>query len=114
MPPSGFRMGRGRQTEERSVDFAAAPPLMFPVVHQVEVRLAAEVSARGLKRYQDDRFGMFVHWGLYSLIGASEWLMFHDRYSIAEYERLAERFDPVRFDANTLARTAAGAGQRYL
>ncbi len=54
--------------------------------------MAAQVSARGLKRYQDDRFGMFVHWGLYSLIGASEWVMFHDRYSVAEYERLAERF----------------------
>lgn len=47
------------------------------------------------------------------MIGASEWVMFYDRYSIAEYERLAERFNPVQFDANALARTAAAAGQKY-
>jgi len=92
-----------------TIDVASVRPAI-----QTEVRLAAQVSARGLKRYQDDRFGMFVHWGLYSLIGASEWVMFHDRYSVAEYERLAERFNPVNFDAKELAQIAADAGQRYL
>ena len=50
------------------------------------------VSECGLERFQDDLFGMFVYWGLYSLIGANEWVMFHERYSAEEYERLATRF----------------------
>lgn len=57
---------------------------------------------------------MFVHWGLYSLIGANEWAMFHERYSIEEYERLATRFEAAAFDADALVRLAADAGQRYL
>jgi len=60
------------------------------------------VFESGLERFQDDRFGMFVHWGLYSLIGANEWVMFHERYSAEEYERLATRFEAAAFDADAL------------
>ena len=75
---------------------------------------ARQASAEGLARYQDDRFGMFVHWGLYSLIGVSEWVMFHRRMSVSSYEALAKDFAPTRFDADEFVRTAADAGQRYL
>jgi alpha-L-fucosidase len=57
---------------------------------------------------------MFVHWGLYSLVGASEWVMFHDRYSISEYEKLVPQFRAERFNADELVRAALDAGQRYL
>jgi alpha-L-fucosidase len=73
-----------------------------------------QASAEGLARYQDDRFGMFVHWGLYSLIGASEWVMFHRRMTAASYEALARDFAPSRFDADQFVRTAVDAGQRYI
>lgn len=73
-----------------------------------------QASELGLSRYQDDRFGMFVHWGLYSLIGAGEWSMFEQRWSTEDYGRLAERFTAERFDAPDWARVAADAGQRYL
>lgn len=75
---------------------------------------AKQASAEGLTRYQDDRFGMFVHWGLYSLIGVSEWVMFHRRMSISSYEALARDFAPQRFDAEEFVRTAVNAGQRYI
>ncbi len=73
-----------------------------------------QASAEGLARYQDDRFGMFVHWGLYSLIGASEWVMFHRRMTTSSYEALALDFAPSRFDAEEFVRTAVDAGQRYI
>src|SRR5260370_16707199 len=60
------------------------------------------VSESGLERFQDDRFGMFVHWGLYSLIGANEWVMFRERYSAEEYVRLTTRFEAAAFDADAL------------
>ena len=73
-----------------------------------------QATEYGVKRFQDDRFGMFVHWGLYSLIGASEWVMFHRRYSVSDYEQLAQKFEASEFSADKIARIAADAGQRYL
>jgi len=73
-----------------------------------------QVSPQGLKQYQDDRFGMFVHWGLYSLVGGHEWSMFRNRDSVAEYETLASRFEGKEFDADAWVRLAADAGQRFI
>jgi alpha-L-fucosidase len=71
-------------------------------------------SARGFQRYQDDRFGMFVHWGLYALVGQHEWAMFRNRDSVADYEALATRFTGERFDADEWVRIAADAGQKFI
>src|SRR5258708_31000294 len=72
------------------------------------------VSESGLERLQDDRFGMLVHWGLYSLIGATDWVMFHERYSPDAHEKLATRFEAAAFHADALVRLPSPAGQRYL
>jgi alpha-L-fucosidase len=57
---------------------------------------------------------MFVHWGIYSLLGLGEWAMYAERARITDYEDLATRFNPTRFDADGWVRLAAAAGQRYL
>jgi len=74
--------------------------------------------------FRDARFGMFIHWGLYAIpagewqgqaiAGIGEWIMLRARIPVAEYERLAERFNPVRFDADAWASLAARAGAKYL
>jgi alpha-L-fucosidase len=64
--------------------------------------------------YTDAKFGMFVHWGIYSLLGRGEWVMFTERATLRDYPDLATRFDPQRFDADEWVRVAAAAGQRYL
>jgi alpha-L-fucosidase len=63
--------------------------------------------------FTEGRFGLFIHFGLYSLLGRHEWVMTNERTSPQEYERLAELFDPDRFDAPALARAARRAGMRY-
>ncbi len=75
---------------------------------------AKQVSPEGLAWFQDARFGMFVHWGLYSLIGKHEWVMHTDAIPVAEYEPLAAQFNPAKFDADAWVRLAADAGQKYL
>lgn len=75
---------------------------------------AKPVSKAGLKRFFDDRFGMFIHWGLYSLIAHGEWVMHHERIPVAEYEKLVPRFNPVNFDAEEWVSIAADAGQKYM
>lgn len=74
--------------------------------------------------FTDDRFGMFIHWGLYSVPGGvwkgekirrnySEWLQASEGISRAEYRRLAAGFNPADFDADTWIREAKNAGMRY-
>lgn len=44
--------------------------------------------------WEDARFGMFVHWGLYSILGRHEWGMNRERIPKKEYEKLADQFKP--------------------
>ena len=73
-----------------------------------------QASAKGLKWFQDVRFGLFIHWGLYSLIGRGEWVMHNERIPVAEYEKLVPQFNPVKFNADEWVSIAADAGQKYM
>ncbi len=64
--------------------------------------------------FQDARFGMFIHWGVYSLEGRGEWVMFDENIPIREYEKLPPQFNPVNFDSDQWCRMAADAGVRYI
>jgi alpha-L-fucosidase len=75
---------------------------------------AGAVYQERMKWFHEARFGMFIHWGLYALLGRGEWTMFTDRIPAAEYRRLARRFKAPRFDPDAWARTAAEAGMRYM
>jgi len=63
--------------------------------------------------FTDAKFGMFIHWGVYSQLGAGEWVMHNRQIGINAYEALAATFDPTKFDAQSwvaLARRADGGG----
>jgi alpha-L-fucosidase len=64
--------------------------------------------------FRDAKFGLFVHWGVYSLLGRGEWAMQNDKIPIAEYEKLPPRFNPTEFDAAEWVGIAKRAGQRYI
>jgi alpha-L-fucosidase len=70
--------------------------------------------ARRMQWWHEARFGMFVHWGLYSVLGRHEWVMENEGYSVAEYEPLARRFIPKPNAARDWARLARQAGQKYM
>lgn len=76
--------------------------------------MTRQASPQGLTWFQDARFGMFIHWGLYSILGKHEWVMHTDRIPVPEYERLMAQFNPTKFDADAWVRTAADAGQKYI
>jgi alpha-L-fucosidase len=73
-----------------------------------------QVSPSGLRWFQDVRFGMFIHWGVYSLPARGEWVMHTERIPVAEYERLAPQFNPYKFNAEEWVSIAADAGQKYM
>jgi len=64
--------------------------------------------------FREARFGLFIHYGLYSLLEKGEWVQFHDKIPVAEYARLKDRFTAERFDAGFIADLALEAGMRYV
>jgi alpha-L-fucosidase len=73
-----------------------------------------QTTEAGLNRFLDDTFGMFIHWGLYSILARGEWIMHHERIPVAEYEKLVPQFNPVKFNAEEWVSIAADAGQKYM
>lgn len=64
--------------------------------------------------FRHDRFGMFVHWGLYSLAARHEWVMTNERMQVEEYERYAQRFEADLYDPAAWASAARAAGMTYV
>jgi alpha-L-fucosidase len=64
--------------------------------------------------FQDARFGMFIHWGVYSLLGQGEWVMQNRSIPVNTYEWLASTFNPIKFNAHDWVALAKSAGVRYI
>ncbi|MBR2372683.1 MAG: alpha-L-fucosidase [Lentisphaeria bacterium] len=74
--------------------------------------------------FSEGRFGMFIHWGLYALPAGewqgktvswvAEWIMRKFRIPVAEYEALAKKFNPVKFNAEQWVKDAHDAGMKYM
>jgi alpha-L-fucosidase len=64
--------------------------------------------------FKEDRFGMFVHWGMYAVLGRGEQILSRDLIPKSEYEPVAERFQPAADWADKLAQDAVKAGARYV
>ena len=64
--------------------------------------------------FREAKFGMFIHWGVYSVIGRHEWIRHQAQIPQAEYDRYARRFNPVRFNADAWISLAKDAGARYI
>lgn len=76
--------------------------------------MVKQATESGINWFQDAKFGMFIHWGLYSLLGRGEWVMHRENIPVPEYEQLVPRFNPVEFNADEWVQLAADAGQKYM
>ena len=66
------------------------------------------------REFQDMKFGMFIHWGVYSVLGDGEWVFHNRKLTVNEYNRLPAFFDPEKFDAKTWVALAKSAGMKYI
>ncbi|MGC9451188.1 MAG: alpha-L-fucosidase [Oceanipulchritudo sp.] len=64
--------------------------------------------------FESRAYGLFLHWGLYSLLERGEWVRFHHQLDPEEYDSLARRFTAENFDAPALVNWAKGCGFRYI
>ncbi|MGN0870341.1 MAG: alpha-L-fucosidase [Victivallales bacterium] len=63
--------------------------------------------------FTHDRFGMFIHWGLYSMPGRHEWIRNYEEIPNEDYEKYFEQFNPDLFDPKEWAKAAREAGMKY-
>ena len=75
---------------------------------------ATPESLKARQEFQDDKFGMFIHWGVYSVLGDGEWVFHNRKLALQEYERLPQFFDPEKFDAKAWVSLAKAAGMKYI
>ena len=66
------------------------------------------------KWFQNARFGLFVHWGVYSILGDGEWVMNNQNISISEYEKLPTFFNPIDYDPVEWVSMVKEAGMKYI
>jgi alpha-L-fucosidase len=72
--------------------------------------------------FREARFGMFIHWGVYSVpagewkdkTGYGEWFLEETHIPVSQYEKFADQFNPVKFDAKAWVKAAKDAGMKYI
>ncbi len=75
---------------------------------------ATDPRKAALAWFRDARFGLFMHYGLYSLLGRHEWVMYREKIPVAEYERLKDRFTAKKFDPDFITDLALAAEMKYI
>jgi alpha-L-fucosidase len=88
----------------------------IPAFSQSKPHLFDETPAQKQQRmlwWTDARFGMFIHWGLYSLAARHEWVKHNEHLTNEEYQKYFDEFDPDHFDPKKWAAEAKAAGMKY-
>ena len=102
---------------------AETQPMRHPVPSVQDTESSAQRDSR-MQWWREARFGMFIHWGLYSIPagtwhgqqipGIGEWIMNNASIPVAEYKALAPQFNPTSFSARNIVALAKTAGMKYI
>ena len=90
---------------------------MAPVPHYLRAHSdlwVKDPKAANLAWWRQARFGLFIHYGLYSQLGEGEWVQFKRTIPVAKYDQLRQTFDPKGFDAEAITDLALAAEMRYV
>jgi alpha-L-fucosidase len=73
-----------------------------------------EANLQAREDFQDRKFGLFIHWGIYSILGDGEWVMHNENIPYKDYSKLASFFYPMDFNAKEWVALAKAAGMKYI
>lgn len=73
---------------------------------------AANLEAR--QQFENAKFGLFIHWGVFSILGDAEWVMQNENIKVKDYTRLMDFFNPTEFNAHDWVAMAKNAGMKYI
>jgi alpha-L-fucosidase len=118
IPRRDWLLGTSASLVSLAASSHTAAAIAQPATLAPHPQAASEVEdadrVRRMKWWHEARFGMFIHWGLYSVLGRHEWVMEEEGIPVSEYELLAKRFQPQPNAARAWAKLAAAAGQKYM
>jgi len=87
--------------------------VLFSAIAFAQYQPAPE-NLKARQWFQDNKFGLFIHWGVYSVLAKGEWVMNNDKIPIAEYEKLPARFNPAEFNPAEWVAMVKDAGMKYI
>ena len=73
-----------------------------------------EENLKSRQEFRDNRFGIFLHWGIYSMLATGEWTMTNKNLNYKEYAKLAGGFYPAKFDAARWVSAIKASGAKYI
>jgi alpha-L-fucosidase len=98
-----------------SAAWIIAVMLSMPIITlgQQQTTIADEAAASRIAWWRDAKFGLFLHWGVYSIPGRGEWVEWDEQIPVDEYAKLSQQFNPDKFDPDAWAAIASAAGMKY-
>jgi alpha-L-fucosidase len=99
---------------KNKLHFLAICTILFCI--QITQNVSAQYTIpQKMNWWYEARFGMFIHFGSYSYLGHGEWVLYAENWSKEDYQsQVTANFNPVNFNAGTIARLAKNAGMKYL
>lgn len=86
---------------------------LLPSFAQTHYKPSPE-NLKAREEFQDNKFGIFLHWGVYSMLASGEWTMTNNNLNYKEYAKLAEGFYPSKFDAAKWVSDIKASGAKYI
>ncbi|MBJ23845.1 MAG: alpha-L-fucosidase [Euryarchaeota archaeon] len=88
--------------------------LIFSIKSFSQSYVPSQENIEARRWFSDAKFGLFIHWGVYSILGDGEWVMNNQNISIEEYEKLPSFFNPIDYNPSEWVKMAKDAGMKYI
>lgn len=88
--------------------------ILMPFPFKAQSPCLSEENLRSRQDFRDAKFGIFLHWGLYSMLATGEWTMTNNNLNYREYAKLAGGFYPSKFDAARWVSAIKASGAKYI
>jgi alpha-L-fucosidase len=98
----------------RAATLVLAAPLLAPAAGRGADYQPTATNLEARRWFQDARFGLFVHWGVYSVLADGEWVMQTRHLQVQDYEKVPGLFNPTEFDAAEWVSMVKAAGMKYI
>ncbi|MEP7144324.1 MAG: alpha-L-fucosidase [Ferruginibacter sp.] len=94
--------------------FALITGLLFCAAVTAQTYTPTPANLKARQEFRDDKFGLFIHWGPFSIPGDGEWVMNNRNIPVKNYKRLMDFFNPIEFNAEQWVSMAKNAGMKYI